>query len=191
LENKHLPFRPITAALWPEIPRWLPERGFPAYRHVPGSTRHPIRHPEGHSYDQAEEDYTHLTRDQWRDNLAYLYGVDLYHAGYLWEAHEAWENLWLHAKGRAVDADFFRGLICMAMAVLKVSMGNRSGATTLSQGAHTALGVVIEEECAESPWFMGLNLPDLRDDLELHFQPLWESPPRPPQGRPPCIRLVE
>ena len=50
----------------------------------------------------------------------FLYGVDLYNHGYLWEAHEAWEGLWHQAKRDALQAEFLQGLIQCAAAALKV-----------------------------------------------------------------------
>ena len=56
-----------------------------------------------------------------REDEEYLYGVDCYNHGYLWEAHEAWEGLWHQAKGTPAHAECLQGLIQCAAAALKVS----------------------------------------------------------------------
>ncbi len=67
--------------VWPDAKRHLPEVAFPSYAYVPGKTPHPVRDPEGHMRGGEPVG-------------GFLRGIDLYHAGYLWEAHEAWEGLW-------------------------------------------------------------------------------------------------
>ncbi|MBA4020028.1 MAG: DUF309 domain-containing protein [Pirellula sp.] len=50
----------------------------------------------------------------------FRYGVDLFHAGYYWEAHETWEALW-HAVGHhGPIADLLKGLIKLAAGGVKV-----------------------------------------------------------------------
>lgn len=44
-------------------------------------------------------------------------GVELFNAGEYWEAHEAWEPLWLNAKG--TDKHFHGGIILLAAALHK------------------------------------------------------------------------
>ena len=47
-------------------------------------------------------------------------GVELFNAGYYWEAHEAWEALWHAAGRRGPTADLLKGLIKLAAAGVKV-----------------------------------------------------------------------
>ncbi len=76
-----------------------PSRNRPPYSYVPGGPfPHPIREPSGHSYGHRTEAVPPIEPDGWRDSPAYLRGIDLFNAGYYWEAHEAWEPLW-HALG--------------------------------------------------------------------------------------------
>ncbi len=92
----------------------------PAYRYVPGETPHPITDPEGHSYgaDQTAAD---------EPLEAFRYGVDLYNAGYWWEAHEARESVWLSITPNSAERHALRGMIQVANAFLKVHMA-RAGA---------------------------------------------------------------
>ncbi len=53
--------------------------------------------------------------------------MELFDAGYYWEAHEAWESLW-HAEGRrGATADLLKGLIKLAAAGVKVREGQEHG----------------------------------------------------------------
>ena len=56
---------------------------------------------------------------------AFNAGVDLYHLGYLWEAHEAWEAEF-HANSGAAR-ELAQGLIQLAAAMIKVHIGNEAG----------------------------------------------------------------
>ncbi|HEY0591496.1 MAG TPA: DUF309 domain-containing protein [Thermoanaerobaculia bacterium] len=56
-------------------------------------------------------------------------GVDLFNRGAYWEAHEAWEELWLDAGPEL--RRFVQGLIQLAAAWHHVRRGNRRGAERL------------------------------------------------------------
>ena len=58
---------------------------------------HPTNSPEGHSYGKEDEEHEKWDSDLWKDNEDYLFGIDLYNYHYYWEAHEAWEGLWIAA----------------------------------------------------------------------------------------------
>ncbi|WP_232846654.1 DUF309 domain-containing protein [Devosia beringensis] len=97
-------------------PRFLPDRMLPAYAYLPGSTQpHPVRDPKGHSYEQGE-----LQPAQGVDTVALLWGIDLFNLGYYWEAHEAWEPLWIATKGAVWDRTLYKGLIMLAATGVKI-----------------------------------------------------------------------
>jgi hypothetical protein len=108
-------------------PRFLPDVPLPPYGHVPGRTPHPVSDPRGHSFGQAPEPAAAPDPDDWAGCRAYLRGLDLFHGGCYWEAHEVWESLW-HACGRTGrTADFLKGLIKLAAAGVKVREGRPAG----------------------------------------------------------------
>lgn len=138
-------------------PRYAPARSFPAYAYLPGRDPHPTRHPEGHSYTgEAEPAGEYVPESEWRDNEEYLYGVDLYNHGYLWEAHEAWEGLWHPAKSDTLLAEFLQGLIQCTAAVLKIPMGQPRGLERLTEFGTGRLERVAR---GAGPEFMGLDVP--------------------------------
>ncbi|MEZ6065663.1 MAG: DUF309 domain-containing protein [Planctomycetaceae bacterium] len=111
------------------LPRYSPDRFFPPYTYVPGRAPHPIRDPAGHWHDVARDTPQPLSPTDWADSPDYLWGVDLFNAGFYWEAHEVWEGLW-HAAGRAGEtADFLKGLIRYAAAGVKHYEGRAEGVT--------------------------------------------------------------
>ena len=132
-------------------------RPFPAYAFLPGRDPHPTRDPRGHSYSEAREaPPPSVDPEGWEACPDYLYGVDLYNHGYLWEAHEAWEGLWHVSKHDPVQADFLQGLIQCAAACLKVPMEQPRGLERLSAlGTERLEGVVRRA----GPVYMGLELP--------------------------------
>jgi hypothetical protein len=100
--------------VWPDAPRKAPGLRLPAYRYIPG--RHP--RPAEATYDDP-----------------FAAGVDLYHSGYLWEAHEAWEVVYRSGRDRA----YVQGLIQMAAMLLKAHMGNEVGVARLYAKARANL----------------------------------------------------
>ena len=76
-------------------PRLVPERSFPPYAYIPGRAPHPTRDPKGHNYGAEFETPKPPDPDDWRACRDYLYGIDLFNHGFYWEAHEAWEGLWV------------------------------------------------------------------------------------------------
>lgn len=142
--------------------RLAPGRAFPPYAFLPGRDPHPTRDPRGHSYGRAEPEAGYLEAERWRENEDYLFGIDLYNHGYLWEAHEVWEALWHAAKHDPLQADLYQGLIQCAAASLKIPMGQPRGLSSLARLAVDKLERVARATGGE---FMGLDLFALADDL--------------------------
>jgi hypothetical protein len=87
---------------------------------------HPIREPDGHSFGETGE-MPIDAEDVESVKATHHWAMDLFNAGYYWEAHEAWEGIW-HAFGRSgTEADFVKGLIKLAAAGVKAREGNAAG----------------------------------------------------------------
>jgi len=106
--------------------RLIKDRPLPAYSYVPGMHPHPIREEDGHSFG-VEISVPKFDADEWRDCLEFLFGIDLFNAGFYWEAHESWEAVWIAAGRKGVVADFLKGLIKLAAAGVKAREGNENG----------------------------------------------------------------
>lgn len=106
-------------------------RPFPPYRHLPGTTPHPERHPDGHMRGVSLPEAVPLTAAGWPRNEDYLFGVDLFNAGYYWEAHTFWERLWAVEGIEPAVRDFLQGLVQIAAVCLKRRQGELSGAHKL------------------------------------------------------------
>ncbi|MBU1304634.1 MAG: DUF309 domain-containing protein [Alphaproteobacteria bacterium] len=107
-------------------PRLLQDRTFPAYAYLPGNHQpHPVRDPTGHSYGPETLPLEH---EPYLNDTALKWGIDLFNHGYYWEAHEAWEPLWLAAKGNAADRALFKGLIMLAATGVKIREGKWTAA---------------------------------------------------------------
>jgi uncharacterized protein len=136
-------------------PRYQPLRPLPRYAYVPGRDPHPTRAEAGHSYGIAQPLSRHLPSERWADNAEYLWGVDLYNAGFFWEAHEAWEGLWRSAERDPHQRRFLQGLIQCAAACLKAVAGDATASRRL-----TARGLLrLERVCADCDGlFMGVDV---------------------------------
>ncbi len=107
--------------------RLVPDEPLPPYSFVPGRSPHPLSDPAGHSFGARPMPPAELDPARWAENRTYLYAIDLFNAGFYWEAHEMWESLW-RACGRAGrTADFLKGLIKLAAAGVKVREGRPRG----------------------------------------------------------------
>lgn len=97
--------------------RLLPQRSFPSYAYLPGRHPHPVRDPEGHSY-QAEP--LSGGADGALESEAFAWGQDLFNHGYYWEAHEAWEGLWRQAEHGSALRTLLKGLVLLSAAGVKI-----------------------------------------------------------------------
>ena len=82
------------------------------------------------------------------DELLQL-GIDLYNAGHYWNAHEAWEEVWLESE-RSLRA-FYQGLIQVTAAFVHVTHNRYPGAVKL-------LGEGIAKLEAYPQIMMGIDL---------------------------------
>ena len=136
------------------VVRYVPEVPFPSYRHLPGETPHPHRHPQGHRFSCPFEGAVPESAG-WRGDKAYLLGVDFYNHGFWWEAHEQWESLWQRAGRRTAEGLFLQGMIQLAAAAIKRHQGNGRGFRLLSGNGLEKLGKVAGRR---GTCFMGLDI---------------------------------
>lgn len=147
---------------------------FPPYRYVPGMHPHPTNSPKGHSYSKDDEEHEKWSHDDWRHNKDYLYGIDLYNFHYYWEAHEAWEGLWIASARNSSEHRFLQGLIKCGAALLKVRMATYQiqdlrGARNLSNSGMLLLSRVGQDT------FMGLDIPNFLKEYGDFVNPINED----------------
>ena len=126
----------------PEAARLVPEAPLPATRFLPGVHPHPRRDPRGSLYG-APEHAAGLPAERWAEDVSYLLGIDLYHQGYLWESHEAWEACFFVAEERH-HRDVLQSLIQLTAAELQLHRGVGAGVRTLAARLSMRLGRVVE-----------------------------------------------
>lgn len=122
------------------IPRYRPDAAFPTYAYVPGRDPHPVSDPRGHSYGRGPVGIAAPDPKDPAGSPEFLYGVDLFNHGYYWEAHEAWEALWLACGRTGSTADFLKGLIKLAAAGVKAREGRASGVRRHAERAAELFG---------------------------------------------------
>lgn len=141
------------------------DRPFPAYRHLPGTTPHPERDRHGHMYGVRLPPAVGLTAEGWSKNEDYLFGVDLFNAGYYWEAHTYWERLWAVDGIEPEARDFLQGLVQLAAACLKCKLGEIGGARKLLTRARASLRRAGTPS-GRKPSLFGVNGPRLEGHVE-------------------------
>ena len=152
------------------VPRYCPDRPFPAYRYAPGLHPHPHRDRDGHSYQPQPRLERHAPWEvsAWRTLVDWLFGVDLFNAFFFWEAHESWETLWAVKPRPSGTAQLLQGLIQIAAAMLKIRLGSLAGAATLSRQG-LAKGTA---SAAVTPSMLGLDLRAAHTHFTHYFRPL-------------------
>jgi hypothetical protein len=93
-------------------------------------------------YGAAEPKARRLTGSDWWKNEEYLFGFDLFNAGYFWEAHTAWERLWYLEGTEETVRLLLRGLIQLAAARLKLAQNVPGGSRKLVERARKAFDEV-------------------------------------------------
>lgn len=109
------------------MPRSAPHLPLPPYAYVPGKSPHPMSHPDGHRLGNLAFQSETLVPTDWESCDAYCYAIDLFNEGYYWEAHEVWEGCWNAAGRNGWPADFLKGLIKLAAALVKAREGRSAG----------------------------------------------------------------
>ncbi|SRR5579875_996726 len=87
-------------------------------------------------------------------------GIDLFNEGRFFDAHEAWERLWLRSGGE--EKIFYQGLIQAAAALVQVQRGNRAGARSLWEKAQGKLASLPAA-------YRSIDLEQLRSGLAEFF----------------------
>ncbi len=126
------------------VPRYS-QKAFPRYRHIPNQTPHPVIDPKGHSYQKGEEKPEHLPPEKWMQNDFYLYGVDLFNHGFWWEAHEAWETVWMTTQKNDLEGQYLQGLIQFSAALLKLFSGSKRGFENLWRESQRKLQACMQD----------------------------------------------
>jgi len=91
-------------------------------------------------------------------------GIDLYNAGHYWNAHEAWEQVWLDSEREM--RGFYQGLIQVTAAFVHVTRNEFPGAIRL-------LDAGIEKLEKYPATFHGVQLIDLVRDASQARSRLW------------------
>lgn len=141
--------------------RLLPGRPLPPYAYRPGHNPHPTRDPGGHSHQAlAEAPALPAPPDpaDWRGSPDYLYGIDLFNQGYYWEAHEAWEGLWVACGRQGPTATYLQALINLAAAGFKARWGSARGLRANAGTAARLFKAFAAQRGAGGPHFMGLEV---------------------------------
>ncbi len=144
--------------------RYRPPQKIPAYSYVPGKFPHPHRDPAGHSHGFEQEHVDPPSVEQWRECSSYLWGIDLFNAGFYWEAHEAWEQVWIAVARQGTIADFLKALIKLAAAGVKARENRSYGVIRHANRCLELLSYLGNLTDAE---FLGLHVPTLQSAARL------------------------
>ena len=138
-----------------------------------GPWPHPNHAAGKHSITDATSRREHSRAHKTAWQAKFLHGIRLFNAGYYWEAHEIWEDLW-HVEGRqGPTAEILKGLIKLAAAGVKVREGRENGVRTHCRRAAESFATAARQG---GPIQLGLDLEHWVTRARL----LAENPPRDP-----------
>jgi len=137
--------------------RLLPERDLPPYAYLPGKFPHPVRDPAGHSFGAGNDGELANSSEE------FVWGADLFNQGYYWEAHEAWELLWQQAEAATPQRLFYKALILLAAAGVKLREGKPRPAARHYGRAAAHLRAVQEQGGYET--VLTLTVADLLEQI--------------------------
>jgi hypothetical protein len=158
----------------PAVPRYT-QTPFPKYRYIPKTLPHPEIHPEGHSYGKKSAPEKFIPPEKWPLSETYLYGVDLFNHGYWWEAHEAWEKVWMTTPKHDNHGQFLQGIIQCSAALLKLYSGNQRGFEKLLEEGKKRLEFCLNQIPAPQKHFMGLKLGEWMGTMERFAETVRET----------------
>ena len=115
----------------------------------------------------AQDSYRDRNTQYEADQAAYNAQMRDYNAARFFEAHEAWESVWLHAP--QPEKTFLQGLIQVTVAFHHLQRENTLGATRL-------LTAALRKLEPHSPHFCGISVAPLCDDIRDRLESLTAHP---------------
>ncbi len=142
--------------------RYVPDRELPPYTYIPGRAPHPLSDPRGHSYGRESRDAQPAGGAGHAPSVEFLWGVDLFNHGYYWEAHEAWESIWLSAGRETSRGRFLQALIKLAAAGVKAREGRPAGIRRHAARARELLDGIPEDADSQNEVIDGVSVQEAR-----------------------------
>ncbi len=159
--------------IWRDAPRLCPQRTLPAHRYVPGLSPRPAL-PLFRA--ESTPPGTLPIGDAALLDDALPLGIDLYHHGYFWEAHEVWEGLWRRFGRNTTNGMLVQALIYLAAAQIKANAGIMRGAIRHGSRASETLCRLRDSRCCDHDGrLLGVNLVDLAQEAHNYFVSLWKT----------------
>jgi hypothetical protein len=131
------------------VQRYLPARPLPSQAFLPGRTPRPA------AAETVPGSIEPLSEHSWASHAPYLWGVDLYNADFVWEAHEAWESIWRETPDGSSPRLFLQGLIQCAAASVKSALADGEAVTRIASRALDRLTRVQQQQ---GPNYLGVEL---------------------------------
>jgi hypothetical protein len=133
--------------------RYAPNIKLPPYSFIPGKNPHPFRDQEGHSFgnEHEPEHLRSLDSGDYKNHPGFLYGIDLFNAGYFWECHELFEGIWKNTEDENTRL-LLQGIIQCAAILLNSSLGEER------ENAVENLKISVQEKFSKIPNpFLGVD----------------------------------
>lgn len=137
--------------------RYEPKQAFPPYAYLPGINVHPS-HLGGYREGIAEPSVESLSTERPLENSSYRFALDLFNHEYFWESHVYFEALWNAHSRKGSLGDFFKSMIKLSAAGVKMKSGRTETSILHLKRAHELLTLLAKKE---SDQFLGISLKSL------------------------------
>lgn len=142
--------------------RYLPHWPLPPYAFVPGKNPHPLK-PDGHMYSSGEPSTVALSEKSPQECEFLRYSLDLFNYEYFWESHVYLEALWNAHHRKGPVADFFKAIIKLSAAGVKVKLNQINAAIG---HLDRALELLNDVKKLKNDLFLGFSLEKLETDIK-------------------------
>ncbi len=137
-----------------KVPRYQSEGPLPVIPYWPG-------------INQKDPSFHILPRQSprpWSEDQSYLHGVDLFNHGCYWEAHEAWEDLWLPLENEDPLRIFTQGLIQASAALLKIRLQQPRPANSIWGRGKSRLLMIDSQQ--EESFYRGIHIQNFCHEID-------------------------
>lgn len=138
-------------------------KSFPPYIFIPGVNPHPKKEG-GYRYEQAEPEAEMIDLAHPEKSEFLQHSLALYNNGYYWESHVYFEALWNAHSRKGSVADFFKAMIKLGAAGVKLSIQQPKLANEHLLRAKELFSGVMN---SEGPHFLGLDLREIIQHIDL------------------------
>lgn len=149
-------------AVWDQVPG---RKALKNRRYAPGAFIPSVPYwPGVNEVDPQFHAQTSGAAEDWHQSPGYLHGIDLFNFCCYWEAHEAWEHIWLQLSEPELQRTHLQGLIQASACLLKIRLAQPVPAASIWKRGRARLESVASAAPEKIYW--GIDIPSLIESID-------------------------